>query len=70
MTNFSLTHTSRPIHVAAAAGLLNAWRRLAREWRVRRTIETLHALNDRTLRDIGVERGHIADIVRERSPSE
>lgn len=39
---------------------------LLRGWRLRRTVETLRALDDRTLDDIGLRRDEIDAIVLER----
>lgn len=48
-----------------AAALRRWWNRLDEERRLRVTISSLQALNDRTLRDIGVERDDIVNVVRE-----
>jgi uncharacterized protein YjiS (DUF1127 family) len=48
-----------------AAALRRWWNRLDEERRLRVTINSLRALDDRTLRDIGVERDDIVDVVRE-----
>ena len=55
---------------AAAHALLPRWfislaRDLHRDWRLRRTVETLSALDDRTLADIGIRREEIHWVVRE-----
>ena len=70
MTDLPLTHATRPAPAAPVLDLFGAWRWLRREWRLQKTIGTLHRLDDRTLRDIGVECHHISDIVRERGLSE
>lgn len=49
-----------------AAFLCRIWNAAQREHRLRATIRTLHGLNDRTLRDIGLHRGNIEDVVRAR----
>jgi len=38
---------------------------LARPWRRHATIRELHRLSDRELRDIGIERGQVEDVVDE-----
>ncbi len=40
---------------------------LRQGWRLRRTIETLHALDDRTLADIGLRRDEIETVVHGRA---
>ena len=47
-----------------AAAALDVWRGLRRYWRMRATVRKLEALDDRALRDIGLERDHIEDAVR------
>ena len=37
---------------------------VAREWSARRAVEALASLDDRMLRDIGLERGQIGSVVR------
>ena len=53
-----------------AAGLRSHWTAARRGYRMRATIRTLHDLDDRTLRDIGLHRGQIAEIVRRRCGGE
>ena len=53
-----------------AAGFARVWRALRREYRLHATIRTLSDLDDRTLSDIGLHRGQIAEIVRRRSRGE
>ena len=53
-----------------AAGLVSLWIGALRAYRLRATIRTLHDLDDRTLRDIGLHRGEIAEIVRRRCGGE
>jgi len=48
-----------------AAALRRWWNRLDEARRLRVTISSLRALDDRTLKDIGVERSDIVDVVRE-----
>lgn len=49
---------------ARAAGLLRRWLRAAsRQWQRRKMIATLEALDDWTLRDIGIHRGDIPRVV-------
>jgi len=50
--------------LSAARALWNQALRLQRAWAVARTRSELHALSDRTLRDIGVSRGQIDSLVR------
>lgn len=57
-------------HAVEAAGLgwiLSAAEALRQGWRLRRTIETLHALDDRTLADIGLRREEIEAVVHGRT---
>lgn len=49
-----------------ATGLVSLWIATRRAYRLRATIRTLHDLDDRTLRDIGLHRGEISEIVRRR----
>ena len=49
-----------------AAGVLKWWNQVQEERRLRATMFTLHRLNDRTLRDIGLERDCIEPVVRSR----
>lgn len=62
--------TSRAPRAAVLSRLLEAarkiWTRLQRERRLRATIRTLHGLNDRTLKDVGLRRGDIEAVVRDR----
>ncbi len=60
---------ARPSVFRPLAALASAWRRLDRERRLRATIHALECLPDRSLRDIGLERGDIAAIVRGRGPT-
>jgi uncharacterized protein YjiS (DUF1127 family) len=62
------------LHVArqAAHALLPRWlvslaKDLHRDWRLRRTVETLSALDDRTLSDIGIRREEIHWVVSEKT---
>lgn len=48
----------------AARALWNQGRKLQRAWANERTRAQLHALNDRTLRDIGLHRGQIDSLLR------
>jgi uncharacterized protein YjiS (DUF1127 family) len=57
-----------PVVIRFVAGVPALWRRWRKERRMRATINTLHRLNDRTLRDIGLERGDIEPAVRSRLP--
>lgn len=50
--------------VSAARALWNQRRKLQRAWAIERTRAQLHALNDRTLRDIGLHRGQIDSLLR------
>ena len=45
-----------------------AARMLAAEWRIRRDIRTLQQFGDRTLRDMGLARGEIEQVVRYGQP--
>ncbi len=44
----------------------SVWTTLQRERRLRATIRDLHGLNDRALRDIGLQREDIEAVVRDR----
>lgn len=50
--------------VSAARGLHDQGRRLWRAWAAMRTRAELHALSDRTLRDIGLSRSEIDSLIR------
>jgi uncharacterized protein YjiS (DUF1127 family) len=50
--------------VSAARALWNQGRKLQRAWAIGRTRAQLHALNDHTLRDIGLHRGQIDWLIR------
>jgi uncharacterized protein YjiS (DUF1127 family) len=50
--------------VSAARALWNQGRKLQRAWAIERTRAQLRALNDRTLRDIGLHRGQIDSLLR------
>ena len=56
-------------HGRFLSGLVDRWERLKRGFAVRRgasrTRSELHRLDDRILRDIGIERGRIPDIALE-----
>jgi uncharacterized protein YjiS (DUF1127 family) len=54
-------------HAVGADWLASLLRDLQRDWRLRRTVETLRALDDRTLSDIGLRRENLDRVVRERS---
>jgi uncharacterized protein YjiS (DUF1127 family) len=68
MSDFTLpTDTSTPrIEGRFAAALRRWWQGLEERRRVRMTLHALQGLNDRTLRDIGLERGKIEPAVRAR----
>jgi uncharacterized protein YjiS (DUF1127 family) len=55
------------VHAFLPGWLRSLARDLHRDWRLRRTVETLSALDDRTLADIGIRREEIHRVVRERS---
>ena len=71
MQHFTRVGTPRLARqTAQAAGLdwlVSLLRGLRRGWRIRRTIETLRALDNRTLSDIGLRRDEIEAVVRGRS---
>jgi uncharacterized protein YjiS (DUF1127 family) len=52
------------VHAAGLDRVLSLFGALRHGWRLRRTIETLHALDDRTLDDIGLRREEIEAVVR------
>jgi uncharacterized protein YjiS (DUF1127 family) len=57
-------------HAVQAVGIdwiLSLFEALRHSWRLRRTAETLQALDDRTLTDIGLRRDEIEAVVRGRS---
>ena len=55
------------VHAAGIGRILSPVEALRQGWRLRRTIETLRALDDRTLTDIGLRRDEIEAVVRGRS---
>ena len=55
------------VHAAGLGWVPSLFQALRQGWRLRRTIETLHALDDRTLTDIGLRRDEIESVVRGRS---
>jgi uncharacterized protein YjiS (DUF1127 family) len=55
------------VRPAGIGRILTLFGALRRSWSLRRTIETLHALDDRTLADIGLRRDEIESVIRERS---
>ncbi len=57
---------TRPAAFRPFSAVAAAWRWFDRERRLRATVYTLHDLPDRTLRDIGLDRGDINARVRER----
>jgi uncharacterized protein YjiS (DUF1127 family) len=79
----TMSHTIDLPHAASTPARAGAWRKfravLARimrdrieEWMVERTIHSLHALDDRTLKDIGITRSEIESCARwrrEKQPS-
>lgn len=70
MAHLVLTPTTRPAKAAPISRLVTVtrtlWNKFQEERRLRTTIYTLHRLNDRTLRDIGLERDNIGPVVRSR----
>ena len=56
--------TVSALAVAAARALWNQGRKLQRAWARERTRAQLQALNDRTLRDIGLSRSEIDSLLR------
>jgi uncharacterized protein YjiS (DUF1127 family) len=71
MQHFTRVGTLRLAREAAHA-LLPRWlvslaKDLHCDWRLRRTVETLSTLDDRTLSDIGIRREEIHRVVRERT---
>jgi len=71
------THAaSKPTHTDVWQKFRAAFARMMRdrieEWMVKRTINSLHALDDRTLKDIGITRSEIESCARwrrEKHPS-
>ena len=55
------------VQAAGLGRVLSLFAALRHGWRLRRTIETLHALDDRTLADIGLCRDDIEAVVRARA---
>lgn len=69
MQNFTHVGSFRLAQAMQSAGLgrlVALALALRRGWRLRRTVETLRALDDRTLDDIGLRRDEIDAIVLER----
>ena len=70
MTHIVISPVARPAKVAFIGRLVavtrTLWNKFQEERRLRTTIYTLHRLNDRTLRDIGLERDNIGPVVRSR----
>ena len=70
MTHFVVSPAAHPAKVALLGQLVvlgrMLWNKLQKERRVRSTVSRLHRLNDRTLRDIGLERDNIEPVVRSR----
>ncbi len=70
MTHIVISPVARPAKVALIGRLVavtrTLWNKFQEERRLRTTIYTLHRLNDRTLRDIGLERDNIGPVVRSR----
>jgi uncharacterized protein YjiS (DUF1127 family) len=56
--------TVSALALSAARALWNQGLRLQRAWTVARTRSELHALSDRTLKDIGLHRSQIDSLVR------
>jgi uncharacterized protein YjiS (DUF1127 family) len=52
--------------VRLAQNVQSVWNAFQRQRRLTATINTLDGLSDRALRDIGLERHNIADVVRDR----
>ena len=50
-----------------AGAVADAYAAIDRVRRYRRTVDQLHRLNDRTLRDIGLSRDDIEHVIREQS---
>jgi uncharacterized protein YjiS (DUF1127 family) len=59
--------TRQAVHAFGIGRILSLIEALRRSWRLSRTIETLRALDDRTLADIGLCRDEIEAVVRGRS---
>ena len=55
------------VHALGIGRILSLVEALRRNWRLGRTIETLRALDDRTLADIGLRRDEIEAVLRGRS---
>lgn len=70
MTRLEITAASGPARETVLVRITEAvrltWKAIETERRLRATIRELHVLNDRTLRDIGLERADIEARVRER----
>lgn len=70
MSDHAITSTLRDrgqtIEGGFAAALRIWWERLDEQRRIRVTINALHALDDRSLKDIGLERGDIEAAVNRR----
>ena len=70
MTHFVVSPAAHPAKVALLGQLVvlarMLWNKFQKERRVRSTASRLHRLNDRTLRDIGLERDKIEPVVRSR----
>lgn len=70
MPRLAFASASRPGRAAALNFILRAartaWTMIQRELRLRATIRTLHELDDRSLRDIGLQREDIERAVRDR----
>lgn len=71
MTHIELSPVTRPVKIGLvgrlAAVVLKWWNQVQKERRLSATINTLHRLNDHSLRDIGLERDEIGQMVRARS---
>jgi uncharacterized protein YjiS (DUF1127 family) len=60
----TMPHMPHARHATPRGGILRrVLARLVRDWQRRRMIHALDALDDRILRDIGIERGRIAEVV-------
>jgi uncharacterized protein YjiS (DUF1127 family) len=71
MTHIVLSQVTRPVKTGLvgriAAAVMKGWDQVQKARRLSATINTLHRLNDHSLRDIGLERDDIERVVRERS---